>query len=93
MENLPEYIVGIPTAKKATKERVALIKSYYEKLWKQLQRTDKGNRIYNGFLGVDIFIVEKESDRKTIYAASKNWQSTFAVKHLSEVVAKAKKNR
>lgn len=64
MENLPEYIVGIPTAKKATKERVALIKLYYEKLWKQLQRTNKGNRIYNGFLGVDIFIVEKEIHRK-----------------------------
>ena len=91
MENIPEYIAGIPTAKKASKERVALIKSYYEKLWKQLQRTNKGNRIYNGFLGVDIFIVEKESDKKTIYAASKNWQSTFAVKHLSEVVAIAKK--
>ena len=91
MENIPEYIEGIPTTKKVSKERVALIKSYYEKLWKQLQRTGRGNRIYNGFLGVDIFIVEKESDKKTIYAASKNWQSTFAVKHLSEVVAKAKK--
>ena len=34
--------------------------------------------------------MEKESDKKTIYAASKNWQSTFAVKHLSEVVVKAK---
>ena len=91
MENLPEYIEGIPTNKKAAKERVALIKSYYEKLWKQLQRAGRVNRVFNGFLGVDIFIVEKESDKKTIYAASKNWQSTFAVKHLSEVVAKAKK--
>ncbi len=32
------------------------------------------------FLGVNVFIVEKESDKKTIYAASKNWQSTYAVK-------------
>ena len=91
MENLPEYIEGIPTKKKASKERVALIRSYHEKLWKQLQRDGRVNRIFNGFLGVDIVIVEKESDKKTIYAASKNWQSTFAVKHLSEVVAKAKK--
>lgn len=91
MENLPEYIEGIPTNKKATKERVALIKSFYEKHWKQLQRTGRINRVFNAFLGVDIFIIEKESDKKTIYAASKNWQSTFAVKHLIEVVAKAKK--
>ena len=90
MEDLPEYIEGIPTNKKASKERVALIKSYYEMLWKQLQRAGRVNRIFNGFLGVDIFIVEKESDKKTIYAASKNWQSTFAVKNLSEVVAKAR---
>ena len=91
MENLPEYIEGIPTIKKASKERVTLIKSYYLRLWKQLQRKDGNNRIFNQFLGVDVFIVEKESDKKTIYAASKNWQSTLAVKHLGEVVAKAKK--
>lgn len=91
MENLPKYIEGIPTNKKASKERVALIKSFYEKHWKQLQRTGRINRVFNAFLGVDIFIIEKESDKKTIYAASKNWQSTFAVKHLIEVVAKAKK--
>ena len=88
MENLPEYIEGIPTNKKASKERVILIKSFYENHWKQLQRTGKINCVFNDFLGVDVFIIEKESDKKTIYAASKNWQSTFAVKHLIEVVAK-----
>lgn len=91
MEKTPDYIEGIPTTKKASKERVTLIRSYYETLWKQLQRKGRSNRIYNEFLGVDVFIVEKESDKKTIYAASKNWQSTFAVKHLKKVVNKAKK--
>ena len=38
MENLPEYIEGIPTNKHRVKERFELILSYYERLWKKLQR-------------------------------------------------------
>lgn len=38
MDKLPEYIEYIPTQKAKSKERVELIRSYYEKLWKQLQR-------------------------------------------------------
>lgn len=91
MENLPELIEGIPTNRKLSKERVELIRSYYHKLWRGLQREGRNNRIFNEFLGVDVFIVEKESDKKTIFAASKNWQSTFAVKHLEVVVSKARK--
>ena len=60
-------------------------------LWKKLQKEGQSNSVYNEFLGVDVFIVEKESDKKTIYAASKNWQSTYAVKHLEEVISKATK--
>lgn len=36
-----------------------------------------------------MYIVEKESDKKTINAASKNWQSTYAVQHLGTIVKKA----
>ena len=36
--DVPEHIEGIPTDKKKVKERFELIKSYYEKLWKDLQR-------------------------------------------------------
>ena len=68
-----------------------LIRDYYSKLWKKLQKEGQSNSVYNEFLGVDVFIVEKESDKKTIYAASKNWQSTYAVKHLEEVISKATK--
>ena len=45
--------------------------------------------IFNDYLGVNIYIVENESDKKTINAASKNWQSTFAVKHLEKIVMSA----
>ena len=87
--NLPEYISGIPTAKNQSRERRNLIANYYSNLWKKLQREGKKNMIFNDFLGVNVFIVEKESDKKTINAASHNWQSTYAVKHLYEVVSKA----
>ena len=50
METLPEKIDGIPTAKHCVKERFELVLSYYEKLWKDLQREGKGNSIHNKFL-------------------------------------------
>ncbi len=36
-----------------------------------------------------ICVIQKESDKKTINTASKNWQSTYAVKYLEDVVEKA----
>ena len=87
--NLPEFISGIPTAKNQSRERMDLIKKYYSNLWKQLQREGHNNRIYNHYLGVDVFIIQNESDKKTINTASKNWQSTYAVKHLYEIVENA----
>lgn len=86
---LPEYIQGIPTAKYRSGERMILIRNYYVILWKKLQKESKNNKIFNNYLGVDIYIVENESDKKTINTASKNWQSTFAVKYLEDVVEKA----
>ena len=86
---LPEFISGIPTAKHRSKERRTLIAKYYSNLWKKLQKAGRKNTIFNDFLGVDVYIVEKESDKKTINAASKNWQSTYAVQHLETIVREA----
>ena len=84
--DLPEYISGIPTAKNKSRERMDLIRNYYSNLWKRLQREMVEYKIYNDYLGVYVYIIEKESDKKTINTASKNWQSTYAVKHLYNVV-------
>ncbi len=86
----PEYIQGIPTAKNKSRERIDLIKKYYSNLWKKLQKEGRSNKIFNNYLGVDVYIVEKENDKKTINTASKNWQSTYAVKHLEDVVKNAR---
>ena len=86
---LPEYISGIPTAKNQSRERRNLIAKYYENLWRKLQREGRKNMIYNDYLGVNVYIVENESDKKTINTASMKWQSTYAVKHLETIVAKA----
>ena len=85
----PEYIEGIPTEKKRVKERFELIKSYYENLWRDLQRVTSSNYIHNIFLNADVFIVKNESDKKTSREALHNWKSTYAVKHLREVVENA----
>ena len=74
--SLPEFISGIPTAKNQSRERRTLIAKYYENLWKKLQREGRKNMIYNEYLGVNVYIVENESDKKTINAASRNWQSS-----------------
>jgi hypothetical protein len=87
--NLPEYVSGIPTAKNKSRERMDLIRSYYANLWKKLQREGKNNKIFNDYLGVDVFIIKNESDKKTINAASRNWQSTYAAKNLYEIVKNA----
>lgn len=89
MEKIPEFIEGIPTAKKRSSERYELIMQYYRNLWKQLQREGRNNSIKNDFLNADIFIVEKESDKKTAREALHNWKSTYAVKHLQTVIEKA----
>lgn len=86
---LPEFINGIPTAKNRSRERRSLIAKYYSNLWKKLQKEGRKNTIFNDYLGVCIYIVENESNKKTINAASRNWQSTYAVKHLEEIVRNA----
>lgn len=89
MKKIPEYIEGIPTSKKRSSERFDLIMKYYKNLWKRLQREVKPNSIKNDFLNAEIFIVEKESDKKTAREALHNWKSTYAVKHLQRVIEKA----
>ncbi len=72
--SLPEFISGIPTAKNQSRERRSLIAKYYENLWKKLQRGGRKNMIYNEYLGVNVYIVENESDKKTIKANDKHVQ-------------------
>ena len=68
--DLPEYVSGIPTAKNKSTERIVLIRKYYSNLWKRLQREMVEYKIYNDYLGVYVYIIEKESDKKTINTAS-----------------------
>jgi len=88
--SLPSVIEGIPTAKWATKERRNLITSYYDQLWKQLQKEVNSNYITNEFLKADVYIVKGESDKKAKNNSAHNWHSTYAVKHLYEVVQHAR---
>ena len=88
--NLPEYIKGIPTAKNRSSERMVLIKTYYVNLWRKLQREGLINKIYNDYLGVHVYVIQNESDKKTANSASKNWQSTYAVKYLEAIVKNAR---
>ena len=88
--DLPEYIEGIPTEKKRRNERYSLINKYYDNLWRKLQREGRGNKVKNKFLNEDIYVVKNESDKKTVREALHNWKSTFAVKHLREVIKEAK---
>ena len=87
--NLPEYIEGIPTGRNRKQERRLLISNYYNLLWKKLQRQGTSNYVYNNYLGVNIYIVKGESDKKTMYIAANHWKSTFAIKHLETILENA----
>jgi len=87
---LPDQIDGIPTAKWATQPRRELITHYYDELWKVLQKEVNSNYITNEFLKADIYIVKGESDKKARNNSAHNWRSTYAVKHLYEVVQYAR---
>ena len=83
----PEYIEGIPTEKGRSYERRHLIENYYESLWRELQRESGTNGIFNQFLGVTVLVKKGESDKKTINRVSADWKSTFAEKHLKQVLS------
>lgn len=89
-DGVPEYIEGIPTNREAISERKNLIIKYYNDLWKRLQREVNSNYIYNEYWQANIHIVKNESDKKTKNVAVFKWQSVYAIKHLYEVVKKAK---
>lgn len=61
---IPEYVFGIPTKKTRSKERVALIRRYYTDLWIKLQKEGKRNSVFNDYLGVEIYVVEKAIKRR-----------------------------
>ncbi|MBQ8956890.1 MAG: hypothetical protein IJ057_00075 [Bacteroidales bacterium] len=86
---IPEYIEGIPSEKRKSYERRLLIGIYYETLWRELQRENGTSGIFNQFLGITVLIRKGESDKKTINRASADWKSTFAVKHLKQVISLA----
>ena len=48
------------------------------------------NGVFNRYLGVIVLVKKGESDKKTINRASADWKSTFAVKHLKEVISLAR---
>ena len=95
---LPEFIEGIPTQRRFKVERFNLINQYYFDLWRNLQRErqrerqsiEKFNYIHNDYLGVKVYINKRESDKKTIGIAQNHWKSTYAIKHLYDVVKYAK---
>lgn len=89
MENLPEYIEGIPTTKKASKERREIIKREYIQLIEHLQTSRGKKAVFNECLQAEVFIIMRESEKKASNSAAFNWQSTWAIKHLETIIREA----
>lgn len=87
--DIPEFIEGIPTKKDCKNKRLTLINKYYEDLLGNLQRIRKGkkesNYIVNRHLRRKIYILG-QSVKKARSNSVNKWQSTYAVKHLYEVI-------
>ena len=87
---IPKVVDGIETDKDASKQRREVIRQTYLDLLQRLQQTKGKKAVHNHFLGVDVYIIMRESEQKTSNSGAHNWQSTFAVKHLEKVIANAK---
>ena len=87
---IPKLIDGIATDKNANDQRRNFIKQTYMDLLQHLQQTKGKKAVFNDFLGVDVFIIMRESEQKTSNSGAHNWQSTYAVKHLEKVIKNAK---
>ena len=86
---LPQVIDGISTEKNASEQRRDIIRQTYMNLLQHLQQKGK-KAVFNEFLGVDVYIIMRESEQKTSNSGAHNWQSTYAVKHLEKVIKNAK---
>lgn len=98
-DTLPEYIEShlswtrfyfkIPTDsdKKLRSERRNIIKIAYKLLLSKLKGK---NYIKNDFLNEDIYIIWKESFQKASNNATRQWQTTFAIIKLPEIIKNAK---
>jgi len=89
-DEFPKTINGIPTEKNATEQRREIVKNTYFELLERLQRTKGKKTVYNDFLGVNVYILMRESGKKASNSSTKNWQSTYAVKNLEKIIKNAK---
>jgi hypothetical protein len=89
-QELPEFIKGIATAKNAAAQRREIIRNEYMRLLELLQRKRKKKAVFNDFLSVDVYVTMHESGKKASYTSAFNWQSTYAVKHLEQIIKLAK---
>jgi len=87
---IPKIIEGIATDKDAVEQRRNFIRKTYMNMLQRLQQTKGKKAIFNDFLGVDVYIIMRESEQKTSNSGAHNWQSTYAVKHLEKVIKDAK---
>jgi len=87
---IPKIIDGIVTGKNENEQRRDIIRRAYMDLLQRLQQTKGKKAVFNQFLGVDVYIIMRESEHKTSNSAANNWQSTYAVKHLEKVIKYAK---
>ena len=90
MIELPHIIDGIETNKNATKQRREFIKQTYMNLLEKLQQMNGKKAVYNNFLGVDVYIIMRESYKKASLNAAANWQATYAIKKLETVIKNAR---
>ncbi|GHT47984.1 hypothetical protein FACS189440_10380 [Bacteroidia bacterium] len=89
-ELIPPIINGIETAKNSTKQRREIVKQTYIDLLEKLQQTKDKKAVHNDFLGVDVYIIMRESYKKASLNAAASWQATYAVKKLETIIKNAK---
>jgi len=88
MQELPEFIKGIATAKdnaSIAQRREFVIKRYKSLLGKLANQ--KGSKtIYNKFLDVNVHLIMREGGKKATNRNAFNWQSAYAILELETII-------
>ncbi len=82
-QELPEFIQGIATKKRESKQRREIVEKEYLTLLDKLAKKNGKNKkfVHNDFLDVDVWFINREGGKEATKNSVHNWQSTYALLH------------
>ena len=88
-QELPEFIKGIATAKRAAAQRREFVSNQYKLLLGKLMNKNGKKSVFNDFLNVDVQLIYGEGGKEATNRGVFNWQSAYAILKLEKIIKNA----